>query len=92
MPTEVEPPKRNLVLVRTWNSGRDLPKPRCNHFPKATKQRRNKPGLVSSRCQRGLKMIALEFIAAVLGAGVLVTLLSKDFSSELLLAIVSCLS
>jgi hypothetical protein len=37
-------------------------------------------------------MIALEFIAAVLGAGVLVTLFSKDFSSELLLAIVSCLS
>lgn len=37
-------------------------------------------------------MIALQFIAVVLGAGVLVCLCSGDFSSELLLAIVSCLS
>jgi len=37
-------------------------------------------------------MIALEFIAVVLGAGMLVRVLSGDFSSELLLAIVSCLS
>jgi hypothetical protein len=37
-------------------------------------------------------MIALEFIAVVLGAGVLISLFTGDFSSELLLAIVSCLS
>jgi hypothetical protein len=37
-------------------------------------------------------MIALQFIAAVLGAGVLVSLFSGDFGPELVLAIVSCLS
>jgi hypothetical protein len=37
-------------------------------------------------------MIALKFIAIVLGAGTLVTMFSGDFGPELLLAIVSCLS
>ena len=37
-------------------------------------------------------MIAIEFVAAALGVGVLVSLVSGDFSSELLVAIISCLS
>jgi hypothetical protein len=38
------------------------------------------------------KMIALKFCALVLGAGVMISLLSPGFSSELLVAIVACLS
>jgi hypothetical protein len=37
-------------------------------------------------------MLALKFAALALGAGTLITMLLPDFSSELLLAIVSCLS
>jgi hypothetical protein len=37
-------------------------------------------------------MLALKFAALALGAGTLITIFSPDFSSELLLAIVSCLS
>jgi hypothetical protein len=37
-------------------------------------------------------MLALKFAALALGAGALITVLSPGFSSELLLAIVSCLS
>jgi hypothetical protein len=37
-------------------------------------------------------MLALKFIAEVLGAGTLVAMLWGDFSPELLLAIMSCLS
>jgi hypothetical protein len=37
-------------------------------------------------------MIALKFIAVVLGAGTLVAMFSEDFGPELLLAIVSCLA
>ena len=38
------------------------------------------------------KMIALKFIAVVLGAGTLLAMFSGDFDPELLLAIVSCLA
>jgi hypothetical protein len=37
-------------------------------------------------------MIALEFIAVVLGAGTLLAMFSGDFGPELLFAIVSCLA
>jgi hypothetical protein len=37
-------------------------------------------------------MLALKFIAVVLGAGTLVAMYSGDFGPELLLAIVFCLS
>jgi len=37
-------------------------------------------------------MLALQFFAGVVGAGVVVSLFSGDFGPELLLAIVSCLS
>jgi hypothetical protein len=37
-------------------------------------------------------MLALKFIVLALGAGTLITMLSPDFSSDLVLAIVSCLS
>ncbi len=37
-------------------------------------------------------MLALKFAALALGAGTLITMLSPNFSSDLLLAIVSCLS
>jgi hypothetical protein len=37
-------------------------------------------------------MIALKFIAVVLGVGTLLAMFSGDFGPELLLAIVSCLA
>lgn len=37
-------------------------------------------------------MIALKFIAIVLGTGVLLTVFSDDIGQELFLAIVTCLS
>jgi hypothetical protein len=37
-------------------------------------------------------MIALKFVALVLGAGVLVSLLSPNFDADLLLAIIACFS
>ena len=38
------------------------------------------------------KMLALKFAALALAAGTLITMYSPDFSGDLLLAIVSCLS
>ena len=37
-------------------------------------------------------MLALQFIAVVLGAGTLLTLYAADFAPDLILAIVACLS
>ena len=69
------------------------PKPSSNHFTETTKHCGNRTVLASrQKSIADSKMIALKFIAVVLGAGMLVAMFSGDFGPELLLAIASCLA
>lgn len=75
--------------------GLEIPNPdiALKPFCRPREVRRKPFGSSLPTLSRGdFKMLALKFAALALGAGTLITMLSPDFSSELLLAIVSCLS